>query len=402
MRERAPDQPLWHQESNFDEKPTVSPYGYLLDGTAIACRSFDELRPALQECSELRKVLYVWTPDSPYYLLIGEVEGLLDILKPMRIESATEQLKSARQKALIGGVIAAAVGFTEIQRYGIHFHRSPMIGLIGIIFLMFALVPFYESWKKLRTARKLDQSTLDEQSDEIRFDLWTMKQPCYLTKVLLGILVLIATLQWIAPVFTPFKGFSDTIFNAGIIKEAIRGGEGWRLWSAPFLHGNHIHIFMNASGLWYLGKRVEVLTRWPNLLFCYLLSILASSYTSYFFIAEGRPSIGASGGIMGLLGFLLIFEILHPKLAPKPARRRLLGIIILMVVMGLAGYQFIDNAAHAGGLIAGLAYGFLGFRKSDTVRRPVLSASDRLLGYSAGAILLGAAIFTILKMYQLF
>ena len=137
---------------------------------------------------------------------------------------------------------------------------------------------------------------------------------------------------------------------------------------------------------------------WPHLLFSYLLSILVGSYFSYFFLSAGKYSVGASGGIMGLLGFLLVFEILHPKLAPKPARRRLVAAIVMVAIIGLAGYQFIDNAAHAGGLLAGMAYGYFGFKKTNSVYRPKLTKQDLIQGTISLIILSATAVFTISKI----
>ena len=55
-----------------------------------------------------------------------------------------------------------------------------------------------------------------------------------------------------------------------------------------------------------------------------------------------------------MLGFLLVFETLHKRLVPRSARRRLLGALGVTLIIGFIGYQFIDNIAHVGGLLAGM------------------------------------------------
>ncbi len=394
--------PIWQREEHFPEKPDVAPYGFLKEGTAHACANFTQLKQALSVDQELGKVHYIWTPDSPYFVLIEEEPELLEVLKPSRINQAESRFKSARQKLLIGGAIFAALTFSEYARFGSSIYKSNTMGLMAVLFLMFVLVPCYEAWKRLKTAKNLHNANLREEAAEIRFDLWTAKQPCIFTKGMLGMIIGITVLQVISPMFGTIQhGFDETVANAGLQKLLVQTDESWRIWTAPFLHGNAIHIFMNASGLWYIGRRVEILTKWPHLLLCYLISILVGSWCSFFFLAPNGISVGASGGLMGLLGFLLIFEILHPRLVPKPAKRRLIAGIVMTGFIGLVGYQFIDNAAHAGGLLAGIAYGYLGFKKSDTVRRPQLSTLDRIIGVSSMIILASAAIFTVVKMLQM-
>jgi len=91
-------------------------------------------------------------------------------------------------------------------------------------------------------------------------------------------------------------------------------------------------------------------------------------------------SVGISGAVSGLLGFLLVFESLHRPLVPSPARKNLVAMLIIMAVIGGLGFRFIDNAAHAGGLLTGAAYAFLVFPKSSSPHRPGILGRDRVVG----------------------
>ena len=106
-----------------------------------------------------------------------------------------------------------------------------------------------------------------------------------------------------------------------------------------------------------------------------------------------KASVGASGGLLGLLGFLLVFETLHRKLVPVSARRRLLVGVLATGVLGLVGFRFIDNAAHAGGLVAGMVYAAVVFPPSASPMRPRTLVRDRIFGALAGAVLVGSALF---------
>jgi membrane associated rhomboid family serine protease len=139
---------------------------------------------------------------------------------------------------------------------------------------------------------------------------------------------------------------------------------------------------MNASALVYLGRRLEVFARWPHLPMVFLFSACAGGEASARFVAA--PSVGASGGLMGWLGFLLVFETLHESLVPLRARRRLAAGVLLTALIGLVGYRYIDNAAHAGGLLAGMMYAVIVFPKSSSTERPNSTVTDRI---AAGACL---------------
>jgi membrane associated rhomboid family serine protease len=157
-----------------------------------------------------------------------------------------------------------------------------------------------------------------------------------------------------------------------------------------------LHFLMNAAALAYLGKRLEVFARWPHLPLVFLFSACIGGEASARFIAA--PTVGASGGLMGWLGFLLVFETLHTSLVPRTARRRLMAGVALTALIGLIGYRYIDNAAHAGGLFAGMLYAAIVFPKSTSVVRPRSTAADRVAGLAALAVLVAAAAMAIFKI----
>lgn len=95
---------------------------------------------------------------------------------------------------------------------------------------------------------------------------------------------------------------------------------------------------------------------------------------------------------------MLVFEILHRELVPKPARRRLLVGVVLMVVIGFLGMSFIDNAAHAGGLLAGMAYAAIVFPSSTSLHRPKMMGRDKMVGVLAGIIIFSAMVISCVKV----
>ena len=138
------------------------------------------------------------------------------------------------------------------------------------------------------------------------------------------------------------------------INERIAEGELWRLATMMFVHAGLMHLFFNTSALAEFGRTVENLYGPRRLLAIFFGAGIAGAVSS--FIATPTPSVGASGGIFGLIGALLAFGLRHRPSLPAAARQRFtiqMG-LCLAINLGLGLLStFIDNAAHLGGLVGG-------------------------------------------------
>lgn len=142
--------------------------------------------------------------------------------------------------------------------------------------------------------------------------------------------------------------------------QAVLGGEWWRLFTSMFLHVGVFHLLMNMWGLWVVGAFLERLVGRPAFLVVYVLSGLVGSIASTA-THDVIPSAGASGALFGILGGLVSFTVRRGRewLTPEGQRglmTRLLFVIGINVALGLT-IPGIDNAAHGGGLVGGLAFG---------------------------------------------
>ena len=143
-------------------------------------------------------------------------------------------------------------------------------------------------------------------------------------------------------------------------KPAVADGEYWRLWTVTLLHGDLLHLLFNMYALWLTGPIVE---RWygrSRFLAFYLACAAGGSAASFVFGGD-VPAVGASGAIFGLFGILLAAGRLHhPVDRQSRALVGQLGMLILInLAFGFASGGQIDNAAHLGGLVAGLWLGTL-------------------------------------------
>ncbi|HET7841041.1 MAG TPA: rhomboid family intramembrane serine protease [Terriglobia bacterium] len=134
-------------------------------------------------------------------------------------------------------------------------------------------------------------------------------------------------------------------------------GEWWRLVTAVFLHGGLLHIGLNLWCLIDLGPEVESLFSIQKFIVFYLVTGVFGFIVSFVWSPFGL-SIGASGAIVGLIG-VLIGGSYHLGHLGKAYRSQLWRWVIYIVAMALVPGLGIDNAAHIGGLAAGLLLGYL-------------------------------------------
>ena len=151
----------------------------------------------------------------------------------------------------------------------------------------------------------------------------------------------------------------------------VHYGMVWQLVTYSFLHSTHtlMHLLLNMLTLWMFGSQEE--QDWGSrkflefYFFCVIgaaLVTIAVAYTRLFGVSPLNPTIGASGGIYGLLiAFGMLYGDREIYLFPFPfsiKAKYLVGIIIFVVV--IATFQpsqgGVANFAHLGGLLFGFLY----------------------------------------------
>jgi len=166
--------------------------------------------------------------------------------------------------------------------------------------------------------------------------------------------------------------------------------EWYRLITAMFLHGGLIHIGFNMMSLMQLGPALEELYGSSRYFFLYIFTgafgFLVSSYTLH-------NSLGASGGLLGLVGAMLAITTKRGGAYMRDLRSRLISSVVFLFVLGLMGMG-LDNWAHG----AGLASGFL-LGKMFADRQPMNAYEKQIanaLGWIAGIAVIASFAFMIL------
>ncbi|HHS96576.1 MAG TPA: rhomboid family intramembrane serine protease [Chloroflexi bacterium] len=189
----------------------------------------------------------------------------------------------------------------------------------------------------------------------------------------------------------------DLAFALGAkINQAIVAGQLWRLGTALFLHAGLLHLGFNSYALWIFGPQVEMPYGRFRFLLIYFFSGLAASAVS--FALTPAVSVGASGAIFGLVGAILayIYRYRDRLLAGRRRLANLIGIVAYNILYGFVS-PWVDNAAHIGGLLAGLALGwFLAPRyeivHADPTRPPRLVDRSSLSQWAVGIGLVGLGV----------
>lgn len=397
------DLPIWARADAFPEAPPVGCGWIDFKARPHPCESLDSLIQAIQDDRQAAVAL-VWTPASGHLILPEELPEASSAVLACRRRRAADDLLDSHDKlrwfgSLLAGVSlylfyrgwsGAPAGLAQPERLSFAagmVSTSMSMGISLLMFLIFAFIPWYQARKRVAELGRWNSGDLAGVAPLIRFETWMEWQKAPVTRILLGLMILTGAAQ-----FLP----GDSLTAAGLLKDRYQAGEWWRLFTAPFLHGNPLHFLMNAAALLYLGKRIEVFARWPHVPLVFLFSACIGGEASARFLHA--PSVGASGGLMGWLGFLLVFESLHGRLVPRKARRRLAAGILLTGLIGLVGYRFIDNAAHIGGLLAGMIYALIVFPRSTSPMRPKSTLTDRIAGGGALAVLALAALLAVVKI----
>jgi len=139
----------------------------------------------------------------------------------------------------------------------------------------------------------------------------------------------------------------------------------WQLVTYSFLHGGLLHLFFNMYALFLFGSEIERLfgSRWYLAYFavCVVTAALSQLAVAAITNAPPYPTVGASGGVFGLL---LAFGMYFPRRTlmlifppiPMPAWLFVTLYGLIELYLGVTGASpGVAHFAHLGGMIGGFA-----------------------------------------------
>ena len=125
-----------------------------------------------------------------------------------------------------------------------------------------------------------------------------------------------------------------SVFRAGFVKPLFVEGQYWRILTGAALHGGAVHLLSNCYALYVLGKLIETLSNRAHLAIVFLLAAVGGGVLSLIFLPEG-VSVGASGGIVGFLGYLAVYGFLRRKLLSDAFLKNMLFNIGFIALYGV-------------------------------------------------------------------
>jgi membrane associated rhomboid family serine protease len=156
------------------------------------------------------------------------------------------------------------------------------------------------------------------------------------------------------------------LFALWPLNAATAGGSyfaPWQLVTYSFLHGGGMHLLFNMFALWMFGSDVERVLGSRRYTIYYFTCVITAGVTQLLVSSMADwppyPTIGASGGVFGLL---LAFGLMFPRrtvvllIPPVPLPAWLFVTLygLLELVLGVTGTsQGVAHFAHLGGMLGG-------------------------------------------------
>jgi rhomboid protease GluP len=179
-----------------------------------------------------------------------------------------------------------------------------------------------------------------------------------------------------------FGASARVLFDLGALqaRAIVVEDQYWRLVTAMFLHAGLVHLAFNMYALYIFGALVESAFGSAWFLAIYFVSGILASITSFALSGNNvfGVSVGASGAVFGLLGAWVAYN--YRRRGSILASRNLQTAMMLIVLNLVLGFSIagIDNSAHIGGLVSGIAAGAF----AEGFGRRTARTATRVVGFA--------------------
>ena len=174
--------------------------------------------------------------------------------------------------------------------------------------------------------------------------------------------------QAVMKVFAPYV-FLFVQEELGLIPSAVMHGRVWQVVTYSLLHQTFGHLFFNMLTLWFIGAYLEGDWGHRRFIECYIFCVagaalvtIAVAYTHFLGANPRTLTMGASGGIFGLLmAFGILYADQEMYLFPLPFRikaKYLVGIWVIVAIIAVfePAQGGVAVFAHLGGLLFGFLW----------------------------------------------
>jgi membrane associated rhomboid family serine protease len=236
---------------------------------------------------------------------------------------------------------------------------------------------------------------VESSAEELQAEYVTVRPPLPVYTILMVALTAVVFLVQVGTGFevsTAAVSFDKLMF--------VNHHEYWRILTGATVHGGLLHVLMNGYAFYMFGQIIETISNRAHLAIVFLLSAIIGGLLSLVFLPDGS-SVGASGGILGIVGYLTVYAFRRRQFISKEFRKSLLINIGFILIFGLFLFDRIDNYAHIGGLLAGALYGLVQIPSNEYTDPREAGNFTEIAGLASLGLYLAAGIFAILVMLRI-
>lgn len=176
-------------------------------------------------------------------------------------------------------------------------------------------------------------------------------------------------LAQVAP--TPLKGLLEHVLRDNLfyrLTGPVEAPTGWAVsghpqaWQLPLralMHVDVVHLLFNGLALFQMGRWIE--WGWGARTFLLVLLGAAVAGVAAGWLVSARPTIGLSGGLFALDGWLLMqrkHHVVATAMVNRVFMHSLYANMVVMVILTETGAYPVSHVGHAAGFLWGLGAGY--------------------------------------------
>lgn len=301
---------------------------------------------------EVRSALKRWAPLSP--TLVGAPGSSTFQTVPDEPRIGSWATEGFRRRNLLG--IAALSLMAALMWMSVSPSSSSKSLPVALLVTMITLLSAVDHFLGMRTDSQL--------SERSRFFYWVQTAPA----VIRGFRLWIAIVLLMGGVQTFLQdrmGLDELVQSYGLMFDAVRAGQWWRVLVGPFFHSGPAHFINNAALALFIGPLVWARFPATGLLVFVIGNTLGALAQMTWGSADFDSYLGISGGLFAMAGLLIASGMVERDLLPASMVPLIVGLVLLSAFGSTLSNSRTANLSHLVGIAFGTASGMLLVRLQD-------------------------------------
>ncbi len=181
------------------------------------------------------------------------------------------------------------------------------------------------------------------------------------------------------------------VILGGMSLSSVLNGQVWTIITANFLHIEFFHFALNMLALFSIGNKFYAIYGGKKFTTTYIIGGIGAMFLTLFvsvFLGTDIATLGASGSIFALCGVLIAGSLKNRRygIDLPIGISDVLPIVIVSLVYGFIPGSGVNNWAHIGGLITGIALGLLFKHEMGEYKSKLDVIIEKILYYSSTVV----------------